>query len=150
MDSPSIASLNPIGEVRNAISEKMRHGWSDVDSVLTINPELTESLDGIEGFSHIIVLFWMHEALGDVPKKVHPQGRAELPLTGLLATRAPHRPNPIGLAVVRLLERNANTLKLRGLDAINGTPVLDIKPYLPKDCIPEAQQPEWVSRLDRT
>lgn len=150
MVNPGEARLKPVGHVSNEVNEKMRHGWSRVESVLTIDSELTESLDGIEGFSHIIVLFWMHRTTGDVPKKVRPQGKPEMPLTGLFATRAPHRPNAIGIATVQLLERHGNTLRVRGLDAMNGTPILDIKPYLPKDCVPDARFPEWVLQLETT
>ena len=150
MESQSEIPLRPIGQVRNQIKEKMRHGWSQVESVITIDPGLTESLDGLEDFSHIIVLFWMHESAGQFPSKVHPQGRSDIPLTGTFATRSPHRPNSIGMSVVNLLEREGNVLKVSGLDAINGTPIIDIKPYLPKDAVPEAQYPEWVSKLDLT
>ena len=147
MDELSAIQLKPIGYVRNEIREKMRHGWDRVESTITINPDLAPLLDGLEGFSHIIVLFWMHRVEGSVPVKVHPQGREDMPLTGLFATRAPIRPNSIGLTVVRLLNRKENMLRVIGLDAIDGTPVLDIKPYLPGDSIPEARYPEWVARL---
>ena len=140
--------LTPIGRVKNAVKERMKHGWSAVESKIIIDPELAESLDGLEEFSHIIVLFWMHRVSGQSPTKVHPQGRSDLPLTGLFATRSPHRPNSIGLSVVRLLGRDANELKVLGLDAIDNTPILDIKPYLSKDDIPGAQYAEWVSKLD--
>lgn len=150
MEIPSEIILKPVGQVRNDIKEKMRHGWGEVESVITIDPHLNASLDGIEDFSHIIVLFWMHQTTGNVPVKVHPQGREDLPLIGVFATRAPHRPNSIGITVVKLLERKGNSLKVVGLDAIDGSPVLDIKPYLPKDCITETQQADWVSKLNHT
>ncbi len=142
--------LTPIGHVRNSIKEKMKHGWGSVESELVIESGFLNLLDGLEGFSHIIVLFQMHQVSGEVPVKVHPQGREDLPLVGLFATRAPHRPNSVGVSVVKLLERNENGLGVKGLDAIDGTPILDIKPYLPKDVVPDAQCPEWVSRLDFT
>lgn len=147
MENPSEIPLRPIGQVRNEIKEKMRHGWSEVESVVVINPNLSASLDGLEEFSHIIVLFWMHKNVGQIPTKVHPQGREDLPLTGVFATRAPHRPNSIGVSIVKLVERDGNALRVMGLDAIDGSPVIDIKPYLPKDCITEARQAEWVSKL---
>ncbi len=142
--------LKPIGVVSNDIREKMRHGWSRVESTITIEHELSSSLDGLEDFSHITVLFWMHQTKGQTPQKVHPQGREDLPLVGVLATRAPNRPNSIGITVAELIERNGNVLKVRGLDAIDGTPVLDIKPYLPKDFIPDTRYPDWVEKLDRS
>lgn len=150
MESPSEIPVKPIGRVRNQIKEKMRHGWSQIESVLDIDPALSASLDGLEDFSHIIVLFWMHKNVGPIPTKVHPQGRDDLPLTGIFATRAPHRPNSIGMTIVKLLERDGNSLRVLGLDAIDGSPVIDIKPYLPKDVVSEARYPEWVSRLDLT
>jgi len=78
--------------------------------------------------------------------KYTPQGRPELPLTGLFATRAPHRPNPVGKATVRLLVRRCNRLRVQGLDAIDGTPVIDIKPYIPGyDSVADAEVPSWVT-----
>lgn len=142
--------LSPVGYVSNAIKEKMRHGWGTIESTITIDPDLAPSLDGIEDFSHIIILFWMHQATGDSPVKVHPQGKTNLPLTGVFATRAPHRPNSIGMTVVKLLDRNENVLKVMGLDAIDGSPVLDIKPYLPKDRVDGSHHPDWVSMLDHS
>ena len=79
--------------------------------------------------------------------KIHPRGRKELPLTGVLATRGRNHPNPLGLAVVELLERNANRLKVRRLDAFNGTPIIDIKPYDPYDVFPDIRVPDWWHRL---
>ncbi len=150
MDSPSEITVRPIGQVRNSVNERMKHGWSRVKSDLVMEPDHELLLDGLEGFSHIIVLFWMHLSTGPSPAKAHPQGRSDIPLTGIFATRAPHRPNSIGFTVVRLLDRQGGTLKVKGLDAVNGTPLIDIKPYLPRDIIPRASFPEWVSMLDFT
>ena len=141
--------LQPIGQVSNPINEKMNHGWENVESKITILPDLTESLEGIEEFSHITVLFWMHQNTGDVPVKVHPQRRSDMPLVGVFATRSPHRPNSIGLTTVKLLKRDDNVLHVIGLDAINGSPVLDIKPYLPFDPVAQAGFPEWISKLQK-
>ena len=135
--------LEPIGEVKNNISQPIRQGWGEVVSELVLKPELKETLEGLEQFSHIIVVFWMHKVLKKgIPTKVHPQGRGDLPLVGLFATRSPYRPNPVGLSVVELLECHRNILKVRGLDALDGTPVIDIKPYLPGDRVEEAKNPE--------
>jgi tRNA-Thr(GGU) m(6)t(6)A37 methyltransferase TsaA len=147
MPEPSAMSLKAIGVVSNSIKQPMRRGWEDVISEITINSELAEALDGLEGFSHIIVLYWMHQLpeRQPLPLKVHPMGNQGLPLTGRFATRAPHRPNPIGQATVELLERRANVLRVRGLDAIDGTPVIDIKPYIPGyDSANEAKTPRWM------
>jgi tRNA-Thr(GGU) m(6)t(6)A37 methyltransferase TsaA len=141
--------MEPIGHVRNNINASMREGWEEVASEIILNSNLEGTTEGLEQFSHIIVLFWMHQIprQGSTPTKVHPKGRQELPLVGLFATRSPQRPNPIGLSVVRLLECQGNTLMVKGLDAINGTPVVDIKPYLPRDLVVGSTSPEWVAKL---
>jgi len=147
-EKPPAMSLKAIGFVSNGIKQPIRHGWREVVSEITINRELTEALDGLEEYSHIIVLYWMHQ-LPEGRKlalKVHPMGNQELPLTGRFATRSPSRPNPVGQATVRLLERRGNTLKVKGLDAIDGTPVIDIKPYIPGyDSAADAKAPRWTT-----
>lgn len=144
-------AVRPIGFVRNDIDSLNAHGWDKVVSDVVIDSRLEAGLEGIEAFSHVVVLFWMHRlpAGEPVPLKVHPQRRADLPLVGLFATRAPTRPNPIGVACVRLLERKENVLKVINLDAINGTPVIDIKAYMPgSDAVPDAMVADWVRRLN--
>lgn len=140
--------LKPIGVVRSEVEERGRRDWRGVDSEIVVTPALAEALDGLEEFSHIVVLFWMHRAPPGARSvtRVHPQMRQDLPELGVFATRSPHRPNPLGLAVVELVERRGQVLKVRGLDAIDGTPVLDLKPYLPSDLVPQARMPEWVWR----
>ena len=141
-------TLKAIGVVRNGINQPPKHGWEEVISDIVIDSSLTEALDNLEEFSHIIVLYWMHQVTtqGQVPTKVHPMGKQELPLVGLFATRAPYRPNPIGKATVRLLQRQGNILKVKGLDAIDGTPIVDIKPYIPGyDSVTNAKVPSWIT-----
>ncbi len=143
-------SLRVIGIVRNGIKQRPELGWEEIVSEIVVDSRLTEALDGLEEFSHIIVIYWMHRASapGQVPTKIHPRGRQELPLVGIFATRAPYRPNPVGETTVRLLERQGNILKVEGLDAIDGTPVIDIKPYIPgRDSVTEAKAPSWVTKL---
>ncbi|MFO8102318.1 MAG: tRNA (N6-threonylcarbamoyladenosine(37)-N6)-methyltransferase TrmO [Dehalococcoidia bacterium] len=146
-DYPEI-TIRPVGLVKNGINERMRHGWGEVESELIIDPELTELLDGLQNFSHIVVIYWMHKSAGTYPAKVHPRGISEAPLTGVFATRSPRRPNAIGVTTVELLECNENKLRVRGLDAVHGTPIIDIKPYLPGDFVQNVRYPEWISRLD--
>ena len=136
-----------IGIVRSDIKQPARRNWGENISEIVIDSSLTEALDGLEGFSHIVVLYWMHQAAsGEVPLKVHPMGKSEIPLVGLFATRSPNRPNRIGKATVRLLQRQGNILKVEGLDAINGTPVIDIKPYIPGyDSVADARVPQWIT-----
>jgi len=143
-------SLKVIGIVRNGVKQRPELGWEEIVSEIVVDSRLTEALDGLEEFSHIIVIYWMHlaSAPGQVPTKIHPRGRQELPLVGIFATRAPSRLNPVGETAVRLLERQGNILKVEGLDAIDGTPVIDIKPYIPgRDAVTEAKAPSWVTNL---
>jgi tRNA-Thr(GGU) m(6)t(6)A37 methyltransferase TsaA len=149
MDSePGSMILRAIGVVRNGITPPKQEGWGETISEIVIDSSLSEALDGLEEFSHIIVLFWMHQITPEgLPMKVHPMGRQELPLVGRLATRSPRRPNPIGETVVRLLERQKNILKVEGLDAFDGTPVIDIKPYIPGNgSVADARVPSWITK----
>jgi len=146
------AVFRPIGTVRNGIKEPRRGGWEDVASEIVVNEELEDALDGLEEFSHLVVVFWLHKVprMHQPVTRIHPQGRADLPLVGLFATRSPYRPNPVGVSAPRLLERSGNVLSVVGLDAIDGTPILDIKPYLPHlDAPDDYRGPEWVTRFRR-
>lgn len=122
--------LRPIGVVRSPVSEKGLRDFSSVVSTIVLREEFAEALDGIEGFSHIVVLYWFHLSEEPTSLKVHPRGDPMNPLRGIFATCSPVRPNPLGMTTVRLLERQGNKLRVRGLDAIDGTPVVDIKPYI--------------------
>jgi tRNA-Thr(GGU) m(6)t(6)A37 methyltransferase TsaA len=138
--------LQPIGVVRNR--ERERHeGWESIVSDVIIRDDLLEALDGIETYSHIIVVFHLHQVPEEerTTGRIHPRGDPQYPLQGVLATRSQRRPNGIGVSVVPLLRRRHNILRVRGLDARNGTPVLDIKPYLPPyDSVPDAEMPAWA------
>jgi len=147
---PSKIVIRPIGIVRNGVTEKRKEGWEDVISEIVVEESLTDCLDGLEEFSHIIVICWMHKvALGrQFVAKIHPRGREDLPLVGLFATRGPERPNSLSVTTTRLLERHGNVLKVVGLDAFDGTPVIDIKPYMPGyDSPAEAWEADWVKKL---
>jgi tRNA-Thr(GGU) m(6)t(6)A37 methyltransferase TsaA len=146
VDKPEGITLKAIG-VRNGIKQPRYGEWEEVISEIVIDSSLTEALDNLDEFSHITVLCWMHQAVNKPPKKVHPMGRSELPLVGLFATRSPHRPNPVGETTVRLLRRRGNILTVQGLDTIDGTPVIDIKPYIPRcDYVVEVRVPPWVTK----
>lgn len=152
IDEQSGMTLKAIGTVRNEVRRApgAGYGWEEVVSDIVVDSDLSEALDNLDEFSHIIVLYWMHQvaAGGQMPMKVHPQGRQELPLVGLFVSRSPHRPNPIGKATVRLLQRRGNILTVQGLDAVDGTPVVDIKPYIPGyDSVAEARVPSWINKL---
>ena len=137
-----------IGTVRSEIKKSSTLDFKNVISEIVIDSRWSEALDNIDEFSHIIVLYWMHQLkTKQVPIKVRPMGTQGLELKGVLATRSPNRPNPIGKTTVRLLQRQGNVLKVRGLDAIDGSPVIDIKPYIPGyDSTARAKVPPWVSK----
>jgi tRNA-Thr(GGU) m(6)t(6)A37 methyltransferase TsaA len=146
-------ALHPIGRVvKGRPAGEGSHHWETEIAELEIEPAWAGALDGIEGFTHIWVVWWLDRFRSPpVALRVRPQRREELPLVGFFATRSPHRPNPIALTAVRLLERRGPVLRVQGLDAYEGTPVLDIKPYLRRgDMIPEAQMPDWLERLWRS
>ena len=141
-------NLTPIGFVRNNIKEPGIEDWRTVTSEIIIEEDLKEALSRIDEFSHIIVIYWMHKLSPSQRAiiKVHPEANQNLPLVGVFASRSPARPNPIGVTTVKLLERRDNVLKVTGLDAIDGTPVLDIKPYIPgDDSSTEAKTPGWLT-----
>ena len=143
-------TLKVIGIVRNEVKQKPKPGynWWEIVSEIVVNSSLTEALDALDEFSHIIVLYWMHQVATttQLPPKIHSGGKPELPLVGCFATRSPSRPNPIGKATVRLFERQGNILKVKGLDAIDGTPVIDIKPYIHGyDSVADAKVSPWVT-----
>ena len=96
-----------------------------------------------EEFSHLFVLFWMHEVSEAARSnmKIHPRGRKDIPLQGVFATRTQHRPNPIGLTLVELLKVNGRVLTVRGLDAYDGTPIIDIKPFDSWDIVENSRVP---------
>ena len=142
--------LRPIGKVRNSIRVLRREGWNSVISEIVLKPEYVEALDGVEDYSHLFIFFWITR----IPPsrrgmmKIHPKSREDLPLVGIFATRTQYRPNPIGLTLVELVGRKKNVLRVRGLDAIQGTPVLDIKPISPAKEFPKRPRvPGWYNRL---
>jgi tRNA-Thr(GGU) m(6)t(6)A37 methyltransferase TsaA len=164
--------LTPVGVVRSEIKTPMLEACaSDIElkkkreeirahhekvttsvSQLEIFPQWEELLDGIEGFSHILVLYWPH--LMDPERrslrKVHPMGRKDLPTQGIFATCSPARPNPVLVSAVPLLERKGRILMVRGLDAVDGSPIVDIKPYAGSYLGTEnATVPEWMERIHR-
>lgn len=129
--------IRPIGVVKRTSSDEDVKDRNLVSQIV-LTKGLSKALDGIEDFSHIFVIFWMHKISNAEKKLVHLGGKPELPPVGIFATRAPIRPNPIGLTLVELVKRKHNVLWVRGLDALDGTPVLDIKPY------PDWAQGRWI------
>jgi len=119
---------------------------------IIIHPRWEALLDGIEDFSHILVLYWPH--LIDPErrnlKRVHPMGRKDLPVKGVFATCSPARPNPVLVSPVPLVARKKNILEVKGLEAVDGSPIIDIKPYS-KGYIPaeDLRMPEWMEKIHR-
>jgi tRNA-Thr(GGU) m(6)t(6)A37 methyltransferase TsaA len=139
-----------IGIVRNRVRESRPAGWEDVRSDIILRDELEPALDALEGFSHVIVVFHLNRVPEEARSLTIPVGNEEAPRgRGVLATRSQLRPNPIGVSVVPVLHRRKSVLRVRGLDALDGTPVLDIKPYLPSyDSVPDAKLPDWAVRRE--
>lgn len=142
-------TLEPIAMVKNDVKEMGRRDWDKVVSQLIVRPDFADALEGLKEFSHLIVLFWFHlsPAGENAAHKTHPQMKPDLPLVGVFATRSPVRPNPLGMAVVKLQGHVKNVLIVTGLDALDGTPILDIKPYLPGDSVAKIKVPDWVHKL---
>jgi len=144
--------LKPIGFVRGGRSEPIDDDWDSVEAVIALDaaqfkPDATASLGD---FSHIEVVFHFNRVPDDEVSSGarHPRGRQDWPLVGIFAQRGKGRPNRIGVTVCRLLSVDGLSLRVKGLDAIDGTPVLDIKPvmtgFLPRGAI---REPDWSRAL---
>jgi tRNA (adenine37-N6)-methyltransferase len=158
--------LKPVGIVRNDIHEPSlvaRSGDLNLDnedavhahrsgvvSEIDIEPGYSGILDGIEDFSHLLVLYWANRvpSEGRLLTRVHPMGRKDMPLVGVFSTCSPARPNPILVSAVTLLARTGHTLRVEGLDAVDGSPVIDIKPYLPSYySVRDVKLSDWMNRI---
>jgi tRNA-Thr(GGU) m(6)t(6)A37 methyltransferase TsaA len=128
-------SLYPLGFIHSPLKQREeapRQGSEGApDAWLELNPAVAEGLDGMAVDDEIIVITWFHQSQRDI-LKLHPRGDETIPLTGVFSTRSPDRPNPLGLHQVTVLEIAGNRLKVGPLEAIDGTPVVDIKPVLPQ------------------
>ena len=141
-------TVRPIGHVHSAYAqtEDVAHthtGWTADTSQIHLLPRYAKGLGGLQGYSHIIVLFWVHKA----KEWKMPKDHNKPPHVKLFATRMPVRPNSIGMSVVELLDFSTDTgqITVKGLDALDGTPVLDIKPYIPNfDSYTDASVPDWL------
>lgn len=143
--------LEPVAVVRSQRAEIADDNWGNVISEIILDDRFPrESLDGIEAFSHIEVIFFFDRVKkSDINTSArHPRNNVDWPKTGIFAQRGKNRPNRLGLCTVKLLERKGRVLKVQGLDAVDGTPVLDIKPVM-KEFLPreEVRQPQWSSEL---
>lgn len=138
---PREVTLAAIGFVQNEVHAPRPHGWEDVESVVALSSGQEALLAGIGGYSHVIVVCYLDLA-ATAPEQPETLTLASGNAYGILATRSQLRPNHLGVSAVRLLGVEGATLRVRGLDAIDGTPVLDVKPYLPEyDAHPGARIP---------
>ncbi|KPL03753.1 MAG: hypothetical protein AMJ73_05400 [candidate division Zixibacteria bacterium SM1_73] len=126
--------LKSIGIIHVPPQDKEASGEKDAVTISKIEVfrKYQDGLKDVEGFSHLVILYLLHKSKS---YSLHVRPRLDTTLRGVFATRSPNRPNRIGVRVVELLERNGNKLKVKGLDAEDNTPLLDIKPYTPKDRI---------------
>jgi tRNA (adenine37-N6)-methyltransferase len=142
--------FNSIGIVCNAVENKKDSNWGNDISQIIMDEEYETGLIGLAEFSHLIVVFYLDKASFKMEQHLvrRPQGREDMPMVGILSQRAKDRPNPIGITSVEIVNVNKNIITVKGLDAIDQTLILDIKPYYPMyDCKENVVVPEWVSRL---
>ncbi len=137
--------MHPIGIIHSPFHEReqtpIQPSRSQVQGRVEVYPEFAAGLEDIEGFSHIILLYVFHQSSG-FTLRVKPF--LDDRLHGLFATRYPKRPNPIGISVVRLAGREGNTLQIEGVDVLDGTPLLDIKPYVSEFDLRTATRSGWL------
>jgi len=144
--------LCPIGTVRSARNEPIDDGWDTIETSIELDPKVfgPDATASLDAFSHIEVVYHF-DRVGDEEINTgarHPRGRADWPLVGILAQRGKGRPNRLGVTVCKLLSVDGLKLRVQGLDAIDGTPVVDIKPVM-KGFLPrgEIREPEWAGEL---
>jgi tRNA (adenine37-N6)-methyltransferase len=144
-------TVSPIGAVKNTRKDIEDDNWAEVVSVIELDPSLSEeAFLGLESFSHAEVLFHFHlveESKIETAAR-HPRNNKEWPKVGIFAQRGKNRPNRLGSTIVKVLKREGRKLTVQGLDAVDGTPILDIKPVM-KEFLPreETSQPEWAGEL---
>jgi len=138
-----------IGEVKSPITEAVDMNWGEVVSEIVLKPEFAPGLLGLGDFSHAMILTFLHEAkyVPEVHLRRHPQERQDMPLLGIFAQRARHRPNRIGVTACEIVEVTDTSVKVRALDAINGTPIIDVKPYVPVYDRKDATIPKWMEKM---
>ncbi len=121
--------IRPIGIIKNPTKQRVPGSKGTLEAKIEIYDEFADGLDGVEGASHLLIIYWMHLLSPEDRKtlKVHPMGNRSISERGVFLTRSPMRPNPMGITQVKVLKREGNVLTVEGLDAIDGSPLLDIK-----------------------
>ena len=145
-------TLTPIGYVRTTRADPTDDNWDAETTRIELDTTrfTTDALLSLDTFSHVEVLYWFHhaEAATPVTGARHPRGNKDWPLVGIFAQRGKNRPNRIGLTICEILKVGGTTLHVKGLDAIDGTPVLDLKPWV-SDFGPrgDIREPQWMKDL---
>ncbi len=145
-------AITPIGVVRGGRSEPIDDNWGDVECTIELDASQfgPDVLAGLDDFSHVDVVYMFHLVRDDKIQTAarHPRGREDWPLVGIFAQRAKGRPNRIGVTTCEIVAVEGLSVKVRGLDAIDGTPVLDLKPYM-TDFAPRSsvREPDWARQL---
>ncbi|WP_410982395.1 SAM-dependent methyltransferase [Bacillus cereus] len=144
-------SLQPIAFVHNERKMIIDDEWGDVQSLITLVDSYSEeSIQGIEDFSHIEVIFYFHKVKDEQIQYSarHPRNNKKYPQIGIFAQRGKNRPNRLGATIAKVVRREGKSIVVEGLDAIDGTPILDIKPVM-REFLPNEDiiQPEWVTDL---
>jgi tRNA-Thr(GGU) m(6)t(6)A37 methyltransferase TsaA len=147
----AMAQFEPVGFVRSDRTEMSAGHWANVESRIELEPLYAKGLAGLDEFSHVMVVFHLDQIPAFNPEKQlarQPRGMENLAPVGVFAQRTKYRPNPIGVTAVALVAVDDKGITVRGLDALDGTPVLDIKPYIPaferKD---DVRLPAWVDKM---
>jgi tRNA (adenine37-N6)-methyltransferase len=141
--------IKPIAIVYNSRYEPIDYNWSSIESIIELSGELPDDcFDGIEQFSHLEIIYHFNKSIKTFIGSEHPRENKAFPKVGIFAQRKKDRPNHIGATIVNLIRRDGRKLIVKNLDAIDGTPIIDIKPvfkeYLPKG---EVIQPDWTREL---
>ncbi|MCS7102506.1 MAG: tRNA (N6-threonylcarbamoyladenosine(37)-N6)-methyltransferase TrmO [Candidatus Korarchaeum sp.] len=149
--------FKPVGVVRTSASrDEVKESFEGVEGCIEVLEEYENALKGLEGFSHIIALTYLHEVTEEQrstllvrPRRLLKLGLKldEIPELGVFATDSPHRPNPIGLHILRVKSIEGRRINVSNLDAFDGTPVLDIKPYTSSRIVEHPSFPDWYSEL---
>ena len=149
--------LKPIGIIHtNASDSQIKEENNEVEAVVEIFPEFEEALEGLDGYSHLLIISYLHKLRPDQigflkvkPRRLTRKGFSleELPTLGVFALDSPTRPNPIGLTLVRLHKRDHKKLSVTGIDLFDGTPVIDLKAYQPDYDAKKYSMPEWYLKL---
>ncbi|MFB8314563.1 SAM-dependent methyltransferase [Streptomyces sp. NPDC055961] len=153
-DTPGVIVSRPVGRVVGGRGEVRDDEWGDVESVVRLDAEAfgPEALAGLDAFSHLEVVYHFDRVSPDAVETGarHPRGNAEWPLVGIFAQRGKNRPNRLGVSRCRLVRTDGLDLHVRGLDAVDGTPVLDVKPYM-TEFGPQGPttQPAWADEIMR-